>query len=163
MNVIQFRDEVLVPVLKEFDDYNFYSQSAVNILMGTVAAESSGSHFAEYVQQIRGPAVSIFQIEPATLKDIEENYLKYRPGLKARIAAYIAESEPLEQQVKWNMALAIIMARLHYRRVPKPLPHHEDVEGLAAYYKEHYNTVYGKSSTEKFIALYDEHVGDAAL
>lgn len=163
MNVVQFRDEILTPVLKSFDDFSFYSPGAVNLLLGTVAAESSASHFAEYVKQIRGPAVSIFQMEPDTLDDIYNNYLRYRPELRRRVDALVDKNHSLADQMKWNMALAIVMARIHYRRVPKALPHHEDVEGMADYYKQYYNTVLGGSSTEKFIALYDEHVGDAAL
>ncbi len=164
MSPLQFREEIVIPILKDFAEFNFYSKAAVNLLMGTVAAESSAHHFAQYVQQLgKGKAVSVFQLEPATIDDIFENYLKFRPTLKAKIDRYINPDKPVHEQVKWNQALAVILARVHYRRVPKALPHHDDVENMAAYYKKYYNTIKGKSSEEKYIATFDEYVGDAAL
>ncbi len=164
MNPVQFREEIVIPTLKEFSEFSFYSKSAVNLLLGTVAAESSASHFAEYVRQLgKGTAVSIFQLEPDTIDDIFDNYLKYRPALRLKILTYINPGVSVHDQVKWDLALAIILARVHYRRVPEALPRHDDVENMAAYYKKYYNTVKGKSSEEKYIALFDEHVGDAAL
>jgi hypothetical protein len=43
------------------------------------------------------------------------------------------------------------MCRLHYRRVPEPLPDAEDINGLAAYWKKYYNTKAGRGSESEFI------------
>ena len=51
----------------------------VNLLVGTACVESN---CGEYIKQINGPACGIFQIEPNTAKDIQENYIKYKPDLK---------------------------------------------------------------------------------
>ena len=43
------------------------------------------------------------------------------------------------------------MARLHYRRVPKPLP--RTIEEQAVYWKSFYNTSKGRGTTEKFLEI----------
>lgn len=49
----------------------FASSSAVNLLLGTAAQESA---FGTYLRQIGGgPARGVFQMAPATAKDIWEN------------------------------------------------------------------------------------------
>ena len=53
------------------------------------------------------------------------------------------------------------MARAHYLRVPEPLPDAGDVEALAAYWKQHYNTPAGAGSEAEFIDNY-QRVVDAA-
>ena len=55
------------------------TDEVVNLLVGTACVESN---CGEYIKQINGPACGIFQIEPNTAKDIQENYIKYNPYLK---------------------------------------------------------------------------------
>ena len=42
------------------------------------------------------------------------------------------------------MGYATAVARLIYWRVPRPLPAASDLDGLAAYWKTHYNTAAGE-------------------
>ena len=51
------------------------------------------------------------------------------------------------------------MARIHYRRVPSPLPKLSLV-GLAYYWKKYYNTVKGKGSVNEFRHNFSRFVGD---
>ena len=53
-----------------------------------------------------------------------------------------------------DLAYACAMARIHYLRKPEPLPAHDDIEGLARYWKEHYNTFLGKGTVEEFVHNY---------
>ena len=48
-----------------------------------------------------------------------------------------------------NVAAQIAMCRLHYRRVPKPLP--QTLDEQANYWKEYYNTSKGAGTPEKFL------------
>ena len=43
----------------------------------------------------------------------------------------------------------IILARLKYKRIPEEIP--RTIEGRAAYWKKHYNTVAGKGTEEEYI------------
>ena len=67
MNKVTLRN-LITSVLKEL---NLHSDNAVNLLMGTAAQES---HLGKYRKQIGGgPALGIFQMEPATFNDIVNN------------------------------------------------------------------------------------------
>lgn len=52
-------------------------------------------------------------------------------------------------QVSYSPLLALIMTRLKYRLVPSAIP--ETLQGRAAYWKEHYNTVAGKGTEAEYI------------
>ena len=144
----QFR-ELIEDVLREAD---LYSESAVELLMLTCAVESN---FGTYIEQITGPALGVFQMEPNTHNDIWDNYLKYKTEL-----AYSVDRQSIDclsAGLRTNLAYAIIMARVHYLRVPVPLPEADDVEGLADYWKRYYNTRLGKGTREKAITKYKEY------
>lgn len=146
----QLRDLITV-VLK---DAGLYSESATELLMLTAAVESRQG---TYIKQIRGPARGIFQMEPATEKDIWENYLKYKPKLKQVVSRYLyADGVPAGMDLQANIPYQILMARIHYRRVPAALPDVNDRLAIAAYWKKHYNTHLGKGTVDKALRAYQE-------
>jgi hypothetical protein len=61
----------------------------------------------------------------------------------------------MEDDLRRNLAYAIVMARVHYLRVPSPLPDATDVPALAAYWKKHYNTHLGSGTVVKAIKKYE--------
>ena len=139
--------ELITSVLKEL---NLYSGDAVNLLMGTAAQES---HLGKYRKQLGGgPALGIFQMEPATFNDIVNNYLRYKPELASRIERVASISRFKAEDIENNDLLAICMARVHYLRVKEAIP--SDLEGWARYGKRYYNTPVGKGPEEEFIANY---------
>lgn len=147
----QFRDLVDEVVLA----LGLHSAAAVNLLLGTAAQES---RFGTYLRQIgQGPALGVFQMEPATERDIWENFLRYKPGLAQKIKEATGASGP-GQHLRWNLAYQIAMARVHYLRQPGTLPADNDIAGLAAYWKQHYNTPLGKGTVEEFAANYRRYV-----
>lgn len=154
MNIEQLRDLVVVPTLKYFD---MWSEAAEQLLIGTIMQESHG----EYIQQLGGgPALGIYQMEPATHDDIWCNYLEYRPqaqeslfsvmSCEAHDSAQIHGVPPADELIS-NLKYATLMCRLHYRRVPKPLPKGNDIKALAQYWKDHYNTIHGAGAVSEFI------------
>ena len=145
----QFR-ALIKDVLEELD---LYSKSAVEQLMLTSATES---HLGTYIQQIRGVAQGAFQMEPATEKDIWNNYLRYKPELAERVKDVCGTDKPFA--LKADLVYQIAMARVHYLRVPTPLPPHDDVIALATYWKDHYNTRLGKGTVEKAVESYEVYV-----
>lgn len=124
--------------------------------MGTAAAESR----LQYLAQIGGPALGLWQMEPATHSDCWRSYLDYRKDLAGRVmlAAGRGTSTPRQPPDDWlvfNLRYAAAICRVHYLRVPHPLPAADDVEGLARYWKAHYNTALGAGTVEHFVNAYE--------
>jgi len=139
-----------------------YSEEAENLIFGTGLIESN----YDYVRQWNdGVARSWWQIEPGMTgaKDTLENYLKYRQKLMWKCVhiaqvpstAFLptAQEEDIADLLEYNIAYAIIMCRLKYRRVPKKLPN--TIEGMADYWKQYYNTSLGKGKPSEFIEKYN--------
>jgi hypothetical protein len=143
-HVRQFRDAI-ERVLEGFDP-KLNTPAAVNLLLGTAAQES---HLGTYLKQQGGPAIGVFQMEPATFNDIRDRFKAHHPELAAREA----------WELEFDLRLAIIMARLKYRSIRSPLPDANDVTALALYWKAHYNTPLGKGLPEEFAFNYRRYVG----
>lgn len=117
----QLRTLVVKPVLLSLGLPS--SEVAENLIMGTAAHES---HLGDYIEQVGGgPALGIFQMEPATLNDCYENYLDYRADLKAKVDGFLAAqpatpdgSPDKQQQLATNLAYATAMCRIRYYRRP---------------------------------------------
>ena len=156
LNVKHFKDLVIDPALFNLDREIIWSTSAVNLLLGTAIQESR----LTYLRQMgNGPALGIYQMEPDTHDDIWENFLAYREELASLIkrSFRIKTSEALI----WDMGYATAMARVHYYRVPEPLPDANDVAKLATYWKKYYNTPEGKGTPLEFIEKYSVYVAGA--
>jgi len=150
LNADQLREYIVRPALELIDAW---SVAAENLVVGTAAQESH----LKYVHQLgAGPALGLFQMEPETHTDIWNNYLRYREYLAVSIRKAISYNggEPSAERMIWDFRYAAIMCRIHYRRVSKPLPDEHDIHGLAAYWKEFYNTPDGAGTTEEFVANY---------
>lgn len=126
-----------------------YSGPAEQLLLGTLAVESDLGYF---LQQTNGPALGIYQIEPATHQDIWDNYLAYKNTLAAQIGAMLPVSPDvtIEQLLITDLRYATIIARLVYYRQNEPLPNINDYPAQAAYWKKYYNTEQGKGSVEQY-------------
>ena len=115
--------------------------------MLTAAQES---HLGEYMYQIgNGPARGCWQMEPDTELDIWNNYVAFRPELIEMLSGYTTKSG---NDLRDNIAYQIVMARLHYKRVPEPIP--SSVEGMAEYWKRYYNTYAGKGTAKEAVENY---------
>lgn len=140
----QLREYIVRPSLKAID---LHSKAAEELIMLTAATETM---CGAYIHQVKGPALGIYQMEPATYKDIWRNYLSYNHSLADNIAGLGKGAECLAG----NLYYATAMARVHYLRVPSALPHYLDEYGLAKYWKDHYNTHLGKGTVEKAVQMY---------
>ena len=149
MNANQLRTDIVRPALSAI---GMHSLAAENLLMGTAAVESN----LDFVRQLGGgPALSLFQMEPATHNDIWKAYLSYRPARTADVLRAIAtDRQPPAERLVWDFRYAAIMCRLHYRRVQDALPNEHDVWGMAHYWKDFYNTHEGAGTVEKFVEKY---------
>ena len=152
VNKSQIKD-IIQDTLKKID---LYSKEAEHFIYNTGLVESR----YEYLKQIKGPARGMWQCEPWVAVDICKNYLKYRESLMKKVAKackleWYFFLEPTEEDwehiLTTNIAAQIVICRLHYRRVPKPLP--KTIEEQASQWKMYYNTSKGKGTVEKFIDM----------
>ena len=154
LNVKHFRDLIIVPTLKMV---GLESPSATVLLLGTAIQESTLTHLT----QLDGDddpyddAVGLYQMEVKTHDDIWENYLNYRPQLADAVQGLTA-FPPTAREMVGNLWYATAMCRVHYRRVPEALPDPGDIEGMADYWKAHYNTFEGAGTGEEFIENWNE-------
>lgn len=133
---------------------DLYSPAVENLLFGTAAHESMGF---QYIWQINGPALSIFQIEPATLDDLYEHFLKWKPALHRKLERLRPPDMKRSEALIYCLAYAILAARLHYLRYPEPIPQADDLEGMAKLYKHRWNTSAGAATEQDFIDAYERY------
>jgi len=154
INVDEFRVEIVRPILWSFDHQIPYSKAAENLLVGTALHESGLVHLKQLAD---GPALGFYQIEPATHEDVMENFLRYRDNLCHIVTNYASVQQDYLSQLQTNLAYATIIARLIYYRVPEALPEADDIEALAKYWKQHYNTPAGKGTAHEWRLKYLVH------
>ena len=148
----QFVEFVIAPALKAV---GLYSEAAEQLLLGTCCVES---YLGTYLHQIRGPALGVYQMEPATHLDLWESYLKYRPELAKRVLLLIPPDHwdgidncPAHDLLITDLRYATVMARILYRRSPEPLPAPGLWTQAAGVWKRVYNTNLGAGTVFKFM------------
>lgn len=151
LSATDLRDCVIRPALTLID---LHSLSAEALLIGTALAESG----LRALRQVDGPALGLFQMEPATHDDIHTNYLAFRDPLRQRVLSLLAPEPDRHAQLASNLIYASAMCRLRYRRARPPLPAPDQPAAMADYWKAHYNTPLGAGTPAHFEALYRQTV-----
>ena len=153
LNINQFRELI---VKSSLNDLLLYSKEAEELLVFTCATESIGG---TYLHQVNGPALGIYQMEPATYNDIWQNYIYPNGSLTLRLFSnFNISSVPSEERLIYDLRFATAMARIHYRRINSPLPLSNNVDSIWDYYKKYYNTSQGKALKEDSINRYHDFV-----
>lgn len=144
LDVEQLRIHIVRPVLQRLD---LWSANAESLVLGTALHESH----ARYIRQIKGPAMGIYQMEPATHYDLHKSFLSKNTTLKIRVnqyAGFFSGDLPDPGEMIGNLYYATAMCRIHYRRIKAPLPTNEPY-ALSQYWKDFYNTRLGKGTVEQ--------------
>jgi hypothetical protein len=136
-----------------------WTDEAEELLLATSAQES---HLGAYRRQIHGPALGIFQVEPATFHDLTSGFLPRHPRLEQQVVA-LANGKYTSTEMINNDPFAIAIARVLYWRAPEPLPKATDLEGLWNLYKKRWNTPLGSATKDQFYANYKRFVGGSAV
>ena len=93
----QLRKDIVRPAIEKI---GLWSQEAEDLLIGTAAQES---HLGTYLRQLGdGPALGIFQMEPATHNDIHENFLRYKHDLRNRVDDFFLPVNSVDFQDERN-------------------------------------------------------------
>ncbi len=140
------RKYVIAPALAAL---SLDGDAAEELMLGTALQESGAGR---RLAQVKGPALGIWQMEPATHADIWQNFLTGHTGIAIAVhGLMLPKIEPV-QQLEGNLYYACAMARLVYYRVSEPLPAAGGLAAQAAFYKTHYNTAAGAASAAEYIA-----------
>jgi hypothetical protein len=151
-----YTQSILRPCLQAM---SWYSPAVEQLMLGTLISETN----FEYLHQIHGPALGIYEIELATCND-NQRYLNRldKMSLKEHFLAccfYVCFPPP--SALVHNLTYCTLMARLKYIvATTKVIPLVDDIEAQAAYYKKYYNSSIGKGSIERYIELYNKNIGD---
>lgn len=163
INLGQLDKLIITPVLESLD---LLSDSARVLLIGTCDIESKRGTFVKQVGG--GPALGIYQMEPATHDDIWKNFLVYKLDLSKKLDAisYTRSDKgphPEASEMITNLAYATAMCRVHYARVKEALPAANDAAGMAAYHKKYYNTIKGKTNPNESIMIFKQIIQELGV
>lgn len=128
------------------------------LMLATAAIETG---IGRWLHQVRGPALGVFQVEPATLDDLLTNYIKPAKRFNRLMQAVSLPSAAPHDQIIFDLRYAAVITRLYYYRVKEPLPPETTFDTLWHYYKTYYNTAAGKADEGDFaraLALANIHV-----
>lgn len=141
-----------------------YAKSIEDLLLGTCATESGFKSRRQggFTLNNDNGAWGIMQTEKGSVQ-MGIAQLKKDPELYANACKYLHEDLDLDIPAStmlrviygWDR-LAILFARLHYFRVPGPIPSTHVLR--AAYYKRYYNTNLGSGSVRKYLEDYAHFV-----
>ena len=133
---------VILPALQSMGE-KYASDVAVQLLLATAAQES---HMGEYLHQVNGPALGIYQMEPPTFADTLNR------------AGHIINDDSKVERIVYDLRYATVVARAKYYLDPHPLPQAGDVNGLWDIYKRVWNTNLGAATQQQFLANYAKYV-----
>lgn len=124
--------------------------SAIQLLCMIAAHESGDFH---YIKQVKGPALSIFQMEPNTYNDVVE-YIKRR---QEQFPVLVHDMPKPAEYMAFDPVYGAAIGRVFLLRVPEALPKTDDIDGLARYAKDHWNTYLGAAKWEDYRNAWQRH------
>ena len=157
-------DKIIIPTQKKMGG-NYNTNSSQLLLLGTAAIESECGFF---IQQIDGPALGPWQVEPKTEVDIWKNCDALKKPEFVKIINYLGAIDLIFEgfiykpshtfhmaRLKYAFPYNCAMARLKYAMDPNALPTitgdlQTDMIAFYVYYKRVYNTEFGASTFKKW-------------
>lgn len=149
INARQLRDYIIRPALEHI---GLWSQESEDLVLGTACQESG---CGTYLHQLgSGPAVGIFQMEPASYRDLCKWIDRNKENERGKIAIHLrtdffSDSWPDADEMIWDLRYAAMMCRMFYLRKPGAIP--PTLAGQAEYWKRFYNTSAGKGTPEQYV------------
>lgn len=127
------------------------------LVMGTACHESDG---LRYIHQLgKGPALSLWQVEPATALDALDRAPLRCSAVMVELAGGTAYPGGIISQLPGNLYLGAAMCRLVYYLKPFPLSALEDGHpgALARAWKRFYNSPLGAGKESQFLTNWDRY------
>ena len=145
MNRSQLINFVIEPTLQ---DMKCWSQQAEDLLVMIVAHESVKG---EYLHQVKGPAIGIFQMEPKTHDDVMSYIKKKRPVLYLLLERYTGINH--SSLMAGNLYYATFMARCFFLRFLEAIP--ENHVEMSLYAKKYWNTTLGSATPNDYLHAFN--------
>ena len=159
LNPRHLLERVIRPALRVMGN-GYASEAAERLVLGTAIVESGLQHL---VQLGSGPAVGLWQMEPATYRDHWRNGVLARDAdLASRVLSLASRGSgdiPSATEMIGNLPFAAAMCRVHYLRDPHKLPDALDTRALAATWKRVYNTPLGAGTEQRYLDQWAKHAG----
>lgn len=148
MDKHDFKSLVVDPTL---DFIGLGGGSSSVLLLGVAIIESK----LMYLKQHPGPALGVYQIEPAT-HHLVQVWLDKKVDLKWAITKWsgMAALPESHDPLVYNLRYATCIARCLFASVSKALPAEDDAENLAWYHKNFYNRG-GKTDVDESIKIFE--------
>lgn len=133
-----------------------HKENGANFLLEIAAAESD---FGYYVRQVKGPAQSVWQIEPATARDMHERLPKRNPVMYKKIMALRDPNLDEEENVVTNLFYggAMCVGVLYLKGIKFDTLTTLEIRAQA--WKKYYNTYLGKGTLEGYCQKAMRYVG----
>ncbi len=171
MDAQQLHDYIIKPTLEHMDSLggNYNTKEARFLKLGTGAIESNCGQF---IKQIGGPALGIWQMEPVTHDDIWLNCDALKNGEFASLISRLRDRRHVKHEwehLATSPMYACAMARLKYAMDTQPLPKLTSDKDFIntvfyKYYKRIYNTSLGDATFDRWTdALEDNFIFDVDL
>jgi hypothetical protein len=139
-----FRSLVIDPALAALAPAGIpVTKTAADLLMATAAVETL---LGTWLNQVNGPAIGVFQIEPNSLSDL----ILRLTASQASALVGISTPQPISDQLDTNLALAAAICRLFYWQNPFVMPKSWTLDSLWQIYKSVYNTDAGSATLAGF-------------
>tara|TARA_R110000850_G_scaffold104453_1_gene214861 strand:- start:302 stop:793 length:492 start_codon:yes stop_codon:yes gene_type:complete len=131
-------------------------ERAVQIMLGTCATETHCGRFIDSHPERWG--VGVGQCDQICLDDVQM-HIRPKDRFRLKCFGYDIGSVVLKD-LAYDPTLALSIMRLAYKRVPAALPLIGDLQGLAHYWKDHYNShhINAAGTPEKFLKDWDRHM-----
>lgn len=142
-----------------------YAHRVARILYGTAAQEGAMKWERQRSVRFDGTigGFSKWQLEPDSIR-AGLAMMRARPGLSETATSFLFDDPHagtdwikcavVDQILQWmrlddNDKIGCLFARLHYLRVPEPIP--DDLRSQGEYWKEFYNTFAGKGTVAEYM------------
>jgi hypothetical protein len=155
LDVAQLRARVVEPALGFLQLPG--GEAAIRLVLGSAVHESEGLRYL--AQAPSGPALGLWQIEPEAFNDLDDNFLKFRPALSAKLDQLVARWPSPTLQLATNLIFGAAVCRLIYFRAPEPLPDADDIDGMAKLWKLRFNTAAGAGTVAEWVSDYRRYIG----
>ena len=151
-DITQFREDILSPTLNALQIRDPFF---LELLVFTCAVESAGG---TYVKQVKGPALGIYQLEPATFTDCWVNYIVRKPDIINLLSLNLAVHRmPHPIEMVTDLKLATAMAAMLYKQ-RKACPTTTVPADLWNIYKPLWNTDKGAAVKDTCLKAYAKFI-----
>ena len=107
---IHLQDRVIAPAL---DKIGLWSRVAEELVLGTAIVESGLTYLKQHGD---GPALGLWQVEPATHDHLYTNFLYYRLELGRKLMELRAPNLSMDENLATNLMYGATVCRLCYYR-----------------------------------------------